>query len=159
VGKRVVYYPGVWILSGRKLTLGNEVDLAKDAMVTTDGGVTIGDRTLIGYGTKIFSSNHVIPPAGQRIFGAGHVFKPVSIGSDVWIGANCTILPGVTIGDGAVVAAGSVVSRDVIANSVVAGVPIHTIRMREESQSHPLSPKGKTGHEYVAVVSEDAIRG
>jgi acetyltransferase-like isoleucine patch superfamily enzyme len=29
---------------------------------------------------------------------------PVRIGDDVWIGANCVILPGVTIGDGAVVA-------------------------------------------------------
>ncbi|MOA44288.1 Maltose O-acetyltransferase [compost metagenome] len=49
--------------------------------------------------------------------------KPVSIGSNVWIGAGALILPGVTIGDDAIVGAGSVVTRDVEAGATVMGNP------------------------------------
>lgn len=130
IGKRVVYYPGLWICTGRNLTLGDDVDLALGVLITTDGGVAIGDRALIGYHTQIISGNHVIPPGKGRIFGSGHTKGPVSIGADVWIGAQCVILPGVTIGEGAVIAAGSVVTRDVPAFCIAAGVPAKIIRER-----------------------------
>lgn len=54
IGKRVVFYPGVWITPGRNLKIGDDVDLALNVQIETSGGVTIGDRTLVGYGTKIF---------------------------------------------------------------------------------------------------------
>ena len=131
VGKRVVYYPGVWIMTGRNFVLGDDVDLAKDVIITTGGGVSIGDRTLVGYRTQILSRNHVIPPVGDRIFESGHDAAPVTIGSDVWIGANCVVLPGVTVGDGAVIAAGAVVTRDVPENAIVGGVPAKPISQRQ----------------------------
>ncbi|MDQ0643810.1 acetyltransferase-like isoleucine patch superfamily enzyme [Microbacterium murale] len=53
---------------------------------------------------------------------------PVSIGRNVWIGANATILAGVTIGDDAVVAAASVVTKDVPARTVVVGSPARVVR-------------------------------
>lgn len=132
VGKRVVFYPGVWIVSGQNLTLGDDVDLAKDVLVTTGGGVSIGDRVLVGYRTQILSTNHVIPNKNEKIFDAGHDKKPVAIENDVWIGANCVIVPGVTISEGAVVAAGSVVTKDVPPFAIFGGVPAKLIRMREE---------------------------
>jgi maltose O-acetyltransferase len=51
--------------------------------------------------------------------------RPVTIGSNVWIGGGAIILPGVTIGDDAVVGAGSVVTHDVPAGARVAGNPAH----------------------------------
>lgn len=131
IGKRVIYYPGIWIFTGQNLIIGDDVDFAHGVLVTTGGGVTIGDRTLIGYGAKILSSNHRIPPVPQRIFNSGHVDAPVRIGPDVWIGANSTILPGVSVGEGAVVAAGSVVTKNVPAWSIVGGVPAKVIRQRQ----------------------------
>ena len=128
IGRRVVYYPGVWIFPGRALSVGDDVDFAKDVLVTTDGAVTIGDRVLIVYRTQILSSNHVVPPANGRIFGAGHERKPIVIGNDAWIGANCVIVAGVTIGEGAVVAAGSVVTKDVPPLCYVGGVPAKVIK-------------------------------
>lgn len=130
IGHRVVYYPGVWIFTGRNLTLGDDVDLAKGVLVTTDGGVSIGHRTLIGYGTSILSANHKIPAKPGRIFDAGHEKAEVIIANDVWVGANCTILPGVTIGEGAIIAAGSIVTKDVPPFSMVGGVPARVIRER-----------------------------
>lgn len=130
IGAGVVFYPGVWICTGRNLRVGDNVDFAMDVLVTTEGGVRIGDRTLIGYRTQILSSNHVVPDGKGRIFGAGHSKKSVNIGSDVWIGANCIILPGVSIGTGAVVAAGSVVTKNVPAYNIVGGCPAKTIKLR-----------------------------
>ena len=52
----------------------------------------------------------------------------MTIGDDVWIGGNCTILPGVTIGSNVIVAAGAVVTKDVPDNCVVAGVPARVVK-------------------------------
>lgn len=129
-GKRVVIYPGVWIAPGRNLVVGDDVDIAKEVLITTAGGVEIGDRTLIGYRTQILSANHLVPRNRNRIFGAGHVLKKITIGSDVWIGANSIITAGVSIGEGAVVAAGAVVTKDVPPYSYVGGVPARVLKLR-----------------------------
>jgi len=131
IGRRVTYYPGVWITPGRNLRIGDDVDLAVGVLIESAGGVEIGDRALIGHGVKIIADNHVIPAGRGRIFGAGSVRKPIRIGSDVWIGANCVVLAGTTIGEGAVVGAGSVVTRDVKPYSVVAGSPARVLRVRD----------------------------
>lgn len=131
IGKRVVFYPGVWIAPGRNLRIGDDVDLALNVQIETSGGVTIGDRTLVGYGTKIFSRNHIMPQKPEPIFGNGHRFNAVSIGKDVWLGANVIVLPGRTIGDGAVVGAGSVVTKDVAPYTIVAGNPAKLVRERD----------------------------
>lgn len=132
IGRGVVIYPGVWINPGRHLVVEDDVDLAKDVLITTSGGVFIGKRTLIGYRTQILSANHSIPKIGEPFPISGDVYKPIHIANDVWIGANCIITAGVTIGEGAVIAAGSVVTKDVPANAIVGGVPAKLIKMREE---------------------------
>lgn len=130
IGRRVIFYPGVWIFTGRNLKVGDDVDFAKDVLITTDGGITIGDRVLIGYRTQILSGNHSVPPKPHRIFEAGHTKAPVKVGDDVWIGANSIILPGVEVGEGAIIAAGSVVTKNVPAFSYVAGIPARVIKGR-----------------------------
>ena len=58
----------------------------------------------------------------------------ISIGNDVWIGANAIILDGVSIGDGAIIAAGSLVNKDVDSYTIVGGVPAKLIRPRFSKQ-------------------------
>lgn len=58
----------------------------------------------------------------------------VSIGNDVWIGADAKIMQGVTIGDGAVVAAGAVVVKDVEPYAIVAGVPAKVMKYRFDEE-------------------------
>jgi acetyltransferase-like isoleucine patch superfamily enzyme len=129
IGKRVVYYPGVWIEPGKNLILGDDVDLAKDVLIITGGGVSIGDRVLIGYRTQILSTNHKIRKR-EKIFYSGHEKKQIIIENDVWIGANCIITAGVRIGEGAIIAAGSVVTKDIEPFSIVGGVPTKLIKKR-----------------------------
>lgn len=137
IGKRTIFYPGVRINPGRNLIIGDDVDLAWGVLITTRGGVSIGDRTWIGYRTMIFSSNHSIPAGRESIFLSStqtrcdDQLKKVTIANDVWIGAGAIILPGVTIGEGSVIAAGSVVTKDIPAYVIAAGCPAKVIKNRE----------------------------
>jgi acetyltransferase-like isoleucine patch superfamily enzyme len=92
--------------------------------------VKIGKNCLIAANTQIFdNSGHDLsfPDVENRINTIGDS-KPIVIGDNVWIGANCIILPGVSIGNGSVIAAGSVVVKDVPQNVVVGGNPAKLIR-------------------------------
>lgn len=131
IGKGITYYPGIKINPCMNIQLGNQVDLAWGVIITTGGGVEIGERTLIGYRTMISSANHIIPPKPEKIFYSGHLPEKVIIENDVWIGGNCVITAGVTIGEGAVVAAGSVVTKDVAPFTIVGGVPAKYIKERD----------------------------
>lgn len=53
---------------------------------------------------------------------------PITIGDNVWIGANVVVLPGVTIGENSVIGAGSVVTKDISANVVAFGSPCKVYR-------------------------------
>lgn len=110
---------------GRNLKIGEGVFINGGATFTDLGGIEIGDRVLIGPNVTITSVNHPIDPANRR----GLELKPVKICQNAWLAANATVLPGVTVGENAVVAAGAVVTKDVPANSVVAGVPAKVIKM------------------------------
>lgn len=54
--------------------------------------------------------------------------KPITIGNDVWIGGNVTVIGGVHIGNNVVIGAGAVVTSDVPDNTVVSGVPARKIK-------------------------------
>jgi acetyltransferase-like isoleucine patch superfamily enzyme len=62
------------------------------------------------------------------------MFKPVTIGNDVWTGHNVNVTAGVNVGDGAIIAAGSVVTKDVPPYAIVAGVPATVRRYRFPEQ-------------------------
>lgn len=95
---------------------------------TVIGPVTIGSHVNLAQGITVTALNHNFEDAGLRIDEQGVSTKAVTIGDDVWIGANAVILPGVTIGRHVVVAAGAVVTKDVPDHSLVAGVPAKVVK-------------------------------
>ena len=120
----VTVFPPFYCEFGKNLTLGHDVFINMSCTFQDAGGITIGDGTLIGHGSTIVTLNHAEDPARR----ADMLPAPVVIGRKVWLGAGVTIVPGVTIGDGAIVGAGAVVTKDVPANTIVAGVPARFIR-------------------------------
>jgi len=81
--------------------------------------ISVGRNTVIGYNTTILAHEYLIKE---------YRLGDVRIGSEVMIGANSTILPGVTIGDGAIVSAGTLVHKDVPTGAFVGGNPMRIIR-------------------------------
>ncbi len=131
VGKNLWMTQNVWIDEMQYIEIGDDVVLSRDLVITTKGGVKIGNRVLIGYGAKILSKNHIIPKElNEPIRFSGHEEKEIIIEDDVWIGANCVILPGVKLGKGCVVAAGAVVTKNIESYTIVGGVPAKLIKRR-----------------------------
>ena len=95
---------------------------------TIIGPVTIGNNVNLAQGITVTALNHNFSDSQKRIDEQGVSTNPVTIGDDIWIGANAVILPGVSIGNHSVVAAGAVVTKDVPPHSLVAGVPAKIIR-------------------------------
>jgi acetyltransferase-like isoleucine patch superfamily enzyme len=85
--------------------------------------ISVGRNTVIGYNTTILAHEYLI-----KEYRLGDVI----IGSEVMIGANSTIMPGITIGDGAIVSAGTLVHKDVPAGAFVGGNPMQVIYTKEE---------------------------
>jgi acetyltransferase-like isoleucine patch superfamily enzyme len=85
--------------------------------------ITVGTNSVIGYNTTILAHEYLIKE---------YRLGPVVIGSEVMIGANSTILPGVTIGDGAIVSAGTVVHKDVEPGTFVGGNPMRLIYSQKQ---------------------------
>ena len=90
---------------------------------TIIGPVCIGNHVNLAQGITVTALNHNFKDAEKRIDEQGVSTTPVTIGDDVWIGANAIILPGVHIGQHCVIAAGAVVTKDVPDHSLVGGVP------------------------------------
>lgn len=109
---------------GRNITLGKRIFINAGCKFQDQGGIVIGDDCLIGHNVVIATLNHDLAPSRR----ADMHPAPVTIGRNVWIGANATILAGVTIGDDAVVAAASVVTKDVPARAIVVGSPARVVR-------------------------------
>lgn len=106
---------------GFNIVLGRGVYLNAGCTILDTARVAIGDGSMLGPGVQIYCAEHHRDPA-QRLAGL-EIAKPVTIGSNAWIGGSAIILPGVTVGDRAIVGAGSVVTRDVPVGATVVGNP------------------------------------
>jgi acetyltransferase-like isoleucine patch superfamily enzyme len=101
---------------GLGASFGERVFINQGCYFLDFGGITIGDRVLIGPRVTLSTAGHPVEP-GERFDYLTHA--PIVIEDEVWIGADVTVAPGVRIGRGSVVGAGAVVAKDVPAMCVV----------------------------------------
>ena len=117
-------FPPFYTDCGKNITIGKNVFINTCCNFQDQGGITIGDGSLIGHKVVLATLNHGFAPEDRcTLYPA-----PITIGRNVWIGASATILSGVTIGDNAIIAAGAVVTKDVPPNVIVGGVPAKVMK-------------------------------
>jgi acetyltransferase-like isoleucine patch superfamily enzyme len=117
-------FPPFYTNFGRFIKLGKNVFINHGCSFLDLCSITIEDDVMIGPKVNLITENHPLDPNDRKIV----LLKPIVVKRNAWIGAAATILPGVTIGENAVVAAGAVVSKDVPANTIVAGVPAKVVK-------------------------------
>jgi len=121
--------PPFYTEGGLNIRVGHKVFINQCCTIYDMGGVDIGDLVMIGPNVNIITAGHPVEPSQRRAYIEA---KPIVIEKNVWIATAVTILGGVTVGENSVIGAGAVVTKDVPANSFVAGVPAKVIRSLED---------------------------
>jgi maltose O-acetyltransferase len=118
----------VWILRLCGVKVGRGCYIGFNVICDTNFSelIEIGNNVTISHNTLIFA--HTVTPTSSYLGRIYNQIKGVSIADGAWIGANCTILPGVSIGTNCMVGAGSVVSKSTESYSLCAGNPCRKIK-------------------------------
>ncbi|MDO6541435.1 sugar O-acetyltransferase [Photobacterium sanguinicancri] len=112
---------------GYNITVGKGFYANHGCTILDGAPVTFGDNCLLAPSVVIATAGHPLDSV-ERAKGDEYA-KAITVGNDVWLGANVTVCPGVTIGDNVVVGAGSVVTKDLPANTVCVGAPAKPVRV------------------------------
>ena len=116
---------------GSNILLGKQCYLNFNCIFLDVCEIRVGDHTLFGPAVQVYTATHPLDPQLRR---AQEFGKPVTIGSDVWIGGGAIICPGVSIGSRTVIGAGSVVTRDIPEGVLAAGNPCRVIRKLDDEE-------------------------
>jgi len=125
---------------GDNCKIGTFVEIQKNAVIGANSkisshtficeGVTIEDDVFIGHNVSFINDKYPRSTNTTGSLQTEHDWQvvPTRIKRGASIGTSSTILCGVVVGENAIVGAGSVVTRDVPANSIVAGNPARVVR-------------------------------
>lgn len=128
-GDSVWLQPPFYCDYGANIYLGDRVYFNFNCILLDVCEIRIGDFCFFGPAVQIYAATHPLDPILRRSQEFG---KPVTIGSDVWIGGGAIICPGVSIGARSVIGAGSVVTKDIPESVVAAGNPCRILRRIED---------------------------
>lgn len=107
------------------LKIGDNTYIQPNANIVANSGIEIGQNCAISWNCQIIDDDmHTL----NSKINCKNNSAPITIGNNIWIGMNSSILKGVIIGDGAVIAAGSIVTKNVPAGCLVGGVPAKIIK-------------------------------
>ncbi|MGI6264932.1 MAG: acyltransferase [Acutalibacteraceae bacterium] len=144
----------VSLLRRKGVTIGAGCSVHKDVTFGTEPYlITLGDHVRITHGVRFITHDGGlwVPRNMGLVDKRADKFGKITVGNNVNIGWNAIIMPGVCIGDNCIVGAGAVVTKDIPANSVVAGVPAKVIESVEEyvekNRDQFLMTKGLTAGE------------
>lgn len=123
---------------GCNISIGNNFYTNYNCSILDGAKVSFGDNVFIAPGCVFSTAGHAID-AKMRAEGL-EIALPITVGDDVWIGANVTVLPGVTIGSNTVIGAGSVVTKDIPSGVIALGNPCRVIRniTEKDKEKYPV---------------------
>ncbi len=125
-GEQFHIEPAFWCDYGKNITLGEHFYANHGCVILDCAPVVFGDHVFVAPNCGFYTAGH---PLDSKTRNSGLEYaRPITVGSDVWIGGNVTVLPGVTIGSNVVIGAGSVVTRDIPDNVVAVGNPCHPVK-------------------------------
>jgi acetyltransferase-like isoleucine patch superfamily enzyme len=141
----------VWIGDGAKIRchegvieIGAKTVMGQECTISAYRRVRIGEQCVIADRAMFIDFDHGVVEVERPIREQGIYMRDVEVGSNVWIGYGACLLRGVRVGDNSIVGTNSVVTRDIVANSVVGGVPAKVLRMRDAPQElrwpNPVEP-------------------
>jgi acetyltransferase-like isoleucine patch superfamily enzyme len=134
IGKKVdetcQIIPPFYTNDGHNIQIGKNVFINYACSFMDVGGITIEDGVLIAPKVNLITGGHPLSASERR---KQIIFKPILIKKNAWIGTAAIIMPGVTIGENSVVAAGAVVTKNVLPNCLVAGVPAKVLKKIKET--------------------------
>ncbi len=125
VGDTFTLIPPFYSDYGLNIAVGRAVFIGYECAFTGHAAINIADQVMVAHKVNLVTAGHPVEPDKRRRYITA---EPITIETNVWIGAAATILPGVTIGADSVVAAGAVVTHDVAPATLVAGVPAKVVR-------------------------------
>lgn len=110
------------------VTIGNNVRIHSNAFIPEE--TVLEDDVWIGPNVVLTNARY---PLGKNV---KEKLKGPIIRKGAIVGANATILPGIEVGENAIVGAGSVVTKNVAANSIVAGNPAKKINSKDKIKDY-----------------------
>jgi maltose O-acetyltransferase len=119
-GEDVWMQPPLFCDYGTNIYLGSKCFFNFNCVLLDVCEIRIGDRSLFGPAVQIYAATHPMDAVLRRSQESG---KPITIGSDVWVGGGAIICPGVTIGSRSVIGAGSVVTKNIPDDVFAVGNP------------------------------------
>jgi len=124
-----------------RIVIGNRVTATASLTLGAHEAIIIEDDVMFAANVNLTDGFHGFVNADEP-YKYQPIFRiaPIAIKRGCWIGQNVVILPGVTIGEGAIIGAGSVVTRDVPANTIVAGNPARVIRVFDRASESWIKP-------------------
>lgn len=127
-GSQAFIRTGFWSTNPRNISLGQRGTIAINCQFYSYDKIQIGDDFLIGSDVIIHTAEHVYGQRDKPFIEQGSIYKPVSIGNNVYIGSRVIILAGAIIEDNVIVAAGSIVSTRLESGYIYAGAPAKKIK-------------------------------
>lgn len=117
LGDSVILKPKVYLTG--QVTLSRYCGIGHNCWIGGKGKVFVGENSLVGMNTVILTDNHDYKNITLPFYDSKPIIKDVVIGKNVWIGCNCSILPGSVIEDNVVVGAGSIINGHISKGKIV----------------------------------------